>query len=134
MHHHREEAYTYSEKPLEACHIGFSQNSTLLYLMNNLCGSSVSDHIGSMDHDHHIEMIQKRARVSVNLLVVTGKMKRAFYPCSEFAAQLISVFSTTCNVPSTPPFIKQSQDHLLVYKRPNIIFQWTAHAGEGCKV
>ena len=50
----------YSEKPLEACHIGFSQHSTLLYLMNNLCGSSVSDHIGSMDY--HIEMIQKRAQ------------------------------------------------------------------------
>ena len=50
MHHHREEAYTYSEKSLEACHIGFSQHSTLLYLMNNLYGSSVSDHIGSMDH------------------------------------------------------------------------------------
>ena len=88
MHHHREEAFTYSEKSLEACYIGFSQHSTLLYLMNNLYGSSVSDHIGSMDH--HIEMIQKRARVSVNLLVVTGKMKRTFYPCSEFAAQLIS--------------------------------------------
>ena len=50
MHHHREETYTYSEKSLEACHIGFSQHSTLLYLMNNLYGSSVSDHIGSMDH------------------------------------------------------------------------------------
>ena len=61
MHHHREEAYTctYSEMPLEACHIGFSQHSMLLYLMNNLCGSSISDHIGSMDH--HTEMIQKRA-------------------------------------------------------------------------
>ena len=67
-------------------------------------------------------MIQKRARVSVNLLAVTGKIKRAFYPCSEFAALLISVFSTTCNVPCTPPFIKQTQDHHLVYKRPTIIF------------
>ena len=46
-------------QPLEASHIGFSQHSTLLYLMNNRCGSSVSDHIGSMDH--HIEMILKRA-------------------------------------------------------------------------
>ena len=34
---------------------------THLYLMYNLCGSSVSDHIGSMDH--HIEIIQKRCRV-----------------------------------------------------------------------
>ena len=59
MHHHREEAYTYSKKPLKACHIGFSQHITLLYLMNNLCGSSVSNLIVSMDH--HIEMIQKRA-------------------------------------------------------------------------
>ena len=48
-------------------------------------------------------------------------MKRAFYSCSEFASQLISVFSTTCNVPCTPPFIKQTQDHLLVYKRSTII-------------
>ena len=131
MHHHREEAYTYSEKSLEACHIGFSQHSTLLYLMNNLYGSSVSDHIGSMDHQRDDS---KACKVSVNLLAVTGKIKKAFYPCSEFAALLISVFSTTCNVPCTPPFIKQTQDHLLVYKRPTIIFQWTAHAEEGCKV
>ena len=59
MHHHREEAYKCSEKPLEACHIGFSQHIMLLYLMNNQCGLSVSDPKGSMDH--HIEMIQKRA-------------------------------------------------------------------------
>ena len=65
----------------------------ILYLMNNLCGLSVPDHIISMDH--HIEVIQKRYRVSVNLLVVTGKMKRAFYQCSEFTAQLFSVLSTT---------------------------------------
>ena len=44
-------------------HIDFSQHSycvvkkpiwpalsTILYFMNNLCGSFVSDHIGSMDH------------------------------------------------------------------------------------
>ena len=60
--------------------------------MNNLCGSSVPDHNGSMDH--HIEMIQKHCTVSVNLLVVTEK-KRAFYQCSEFTAQLFSVISTT---------------------------------------
>ena len=74
MHHHREETYTYSETSLEACHIGFSQHSTLLYLMNNLYGSSVSHHIGSMDHH------RDDARVSVNLLAVTGKIKKGILP------------------------------------------------------
>ena len=84
------------------CHIDFSQHSTHLYLMNNVYRSAVYDHIGSMDH--HIVIIQKRCRVCGNLLVATGKRKR-FYQCSEFAAQLFSVFSIDISndVPGTHP-------------------------------
>ena len=71
--------------------------------MNNLCGLSVSNHIGSMDH--HIEIIQKHFRVCGNLLVATGKRKRSFYQCSEFAAHLFSVIriDISNDVPGTRP-------------------------------
>ena len=128
MHHRRDEAYRCSKQSLEACHIGFSQHSTILYLMNNLWGLCVSDHIGSMDH--HIELIQKRCRVCGNMLVPRGKRKRTFYQCYEFAAQLFSVFSVDISndVPGTHPSFcysckqvleryLQAQDHLLAYKR-----------------
>ena len=55
--------------------------------------------------DHPIVIIQKRCRVCGNLFVATGKRKRSFYQCSEFAAQLFSVFSIDISndVPGTHP-------------------------------
>ena len=104
--------------------------------LNNLYSSSVSNHIGSMNH--HIEIIRKRCRVCGNLWELQGKGKDHFYQCSEFAAQLFSAFSIN-DVPGThPSFILllvldrslQAQDHLLTYKSSIIIFQWMAHAEE----
>ena len=76
MHHHREEAYQFSKKPLEGCHVGFF--TALHDSVSYLCGSSVSDLIGSMDHHihvHNVEMIQKHCRVSVNLLDLSYREK-----------------------------------------------------------
>ena len=51
---------------IQKCHstLAILQHSMHLYLMNNLCGSSVSDHIGSMDH--HI-VIEKFKSAAVNV-------------------------------------------------------------------